>query len=275
MLPLKDNIPTSRFPLVTILLIALNLVAFGWQLSQPSEEASSAALAKARVSERDQAAIEYGAIPYRATHPGSECGIEEADRSLVCGEDGAVAVGGEKGSPIPDNLDMPPWWVTLLTSMSLHGDLLPTAGNLLFLWIFGNNVEDSMGRFRFLLFYLLAGLVAVYAQSALDPDSTLPTIGASGAVAGVLGAYAVLYPRARVLTLVFVIFFVTLIEIPALLMLVIWFLLQALPAVDQVAAPELAGGGGVAYLAHVGGFLFGLAAIHLFARDLAPRMLTR
>jgi membrane associated rhomboid family serine protease len=149
--------------------------------------------------------------------------------------------------------------------MFMHGGILHLAGNMLFLWIFGNNVEDSMGRGRFVLFYLLAGLIAVYAQAALDPDSTGPVIGASGAIAGVLGGYALLHPRARVLSLIFIIFFVTLIEVPALLLLALWFLLQFVPAIGQLATPDAAGPD-VAYLAHVGGFVFGLAAIRLFAR---------
>jgi membrane associated rhomboid family serine protease len=123
-----------------------------------------------------------------------------------------------------------------------------------------------MGRLRFALFYLAAGIVAVYSQAALDVDSTVPTIGASGAVAGVLGAYALLHPAARVLTLIFIIFFVTLIEIPALVLLGIWFVLQFVPAVGQVATPEVGGGEGIAYFAHVGGFIFGLATIKLLAR---------
>jgi membrane associated rhomboid family serine protease len=137
---------------------------------------------------------------------------------------------------------------------------------MLFLWIFGNNVEDSMGPLRFLLFYLLAGVAAVYAQAAVDPGSTVPTIGASGAVAGVLGAYLLLLPKARVLTLIFIVIFVTFIEIPAYVMLGAWFFLQFLPAVGQVATPDVAGDGGVAYFAHVGGFIFGLALIRLFAK---------
>ena len=264
MLPLKDNVPTSRFAVVTVALIAINLAAFVWQLSLPSDEPSNAQLAQAGVSERDQASIEYGAIPYRVTHPGSECGV--TTKAIVCGQDGVVEAGGPEGSAIPENLDAPPWWVTLLTSMFLHADILHIAGNMLFLWVFGNNVEDAMGRGRFVLFYLLAGLAAVYAQSALDASSTGTTIGASGAVAGVLGAYAVLHPRARVLSVVFIIFFVTLIEIPALILLAIWFALQFIPAVGQLATPDVAGEGGIAYLAHVGGFIFGLAAIRLFAR---------
>ena len=123
--------------------------------------------------------------------------------------------------------------------MFMHGGILHIAFNMLFLWIFGNNVEDSMGRPRFLLFYLLAGIVAAYAQALLDTDATVPTIGASGAIAGVLGGYLLLYPRARVLTLVFIIFFVTLIEIPAVIMLGIWFVLQFLPAIGQLATPDV------------------------------------
>jgi membrane associated rhomboid family serine protease len=135
---------------------------------------------------------------------------------------------------------------------------------MLFLWIFGGNVEEAMGRGRYLLFYLLAGIVAVYSQSLIHPDGTLPSIGASGAIAGVLGAYAVLLPRARILTLLILIFFVTLIEIPAYVMLGIWFALQFIPAVGQVAVPDVGGQGGVAYFAHVGGFIFGLALVKVF-----------
>ncbi len=158
--------------------------------------------------------------------------------------------------------------------MFMHGGILHIAFNMLFLWVFGNNIEDSMGRGRFVLFYLLAGIAAAYAQALLDTNATVPAIGASGAVAGVLGGYLLLYPHARVLTLVFIIFFVTLIEIPALVMLGIWFALQFLPAIGQLATPDVAAaGGGVAYFAHIGGFIFGLAAIKLFAnryRDRRP-----
>jgi membrane associated rhomboid family serine protease len=156
----------------------------------------------------------------------------------------------------------------------MHGGILHIAGNMLFLWVFGNNIEDSMGRLRFVLFYLLAGLIAVYSQALIDPGSTAPTIGASGAVAGVLGAYALLHPRARILTLIFIIFFVTLVEIPALILLAVWFVLQFIPALGQVAV-ESGGDQGIAYFAHVGGFLFGLAAIKLFAtrrREPDPRL---
>jgi membrane associated rhomboid family serine protease len=267
-IPLKDNIPTERFPIVTVALIALNIAVFVWQLGFPSDRD----LDRIGFSGIDQSAIEYGAIPHRITHPGKdECFIGAVGRRGGVAEPGIVCQGTKEldeakaEGPAPIPVDQAAWWVTLFTSMFMHGGILHILGNMLFLWVFGNNIEDSMGRLKFVLFYLLAGLVAVYAQAALDTSSTVPTIGASGAVAGVLGAYALLHPGARVLTLLIVIFFVTLVEIPALVLLGLWFLLQFLPAVGQVATPELGGGEGVAYLAHVGGFLFGLAAIKLFA----------
>lgn len=265
MFPLKDNIPTSRFPVLTVILIALNVAAFGYQLLQPDDQASSPELAQAGVSEREQLTISYGAIPARITSPGTECGVAASGGSqeVVCGTQAerAAAAGSETFAPLEGGV----WWLTLITSMFLHAGLLHLGGNMLFLWVFGNNIEDSMGRGRFLAFYLLAGIVAVYAQSLLDVESTLPTIGASGAVAGVLGAYALLHPRARVLTFILVIFFFTFVEIPALVLLAAWFLLQFLPVVGQLAGPEVSEGG-VAYLAHVAGFLFGLAMIKPFLR---------
>lgn len=272
MLPLKDNIPTVRFPIVTIVLIAINVAVFAWQLSLPGDEASSPDLRRLAISERDEASLQYGAIPHRITNPGDDCAVgavprgpRQAGAEVVCEGSAdyrqAETLGSEGAPFVP--LDAVPWWATVLTSMFLHGGLLHIAGNMLFLWVFGNNVEDAMGRLRFIAFYLLAGAVAVYAQAFLDTASTTPTIGASGAVAGVLGGYILLHPHARVVSLVFIIFFVTLVEIPALILLGIWFALQFLPAVGQVATQDL-GGEGVAYLAHVGGFAFGLAMIKLF-----------
>lgn len=270
MFPLKDNIPTQSFPWVTVTLIVLNVLVFGWQLLQPSDTASTPELAREGVSERDQVALEYGAIPYRITHPGTDCGVATAGatQEVIC--EGAPRPAAFPQEGYPHNLDMAPWWLTLITSMFMHAGFLHIFGNMLFLWVFGNNIEDSMGHGRFILFYLLAGLVAVYGQALLDVDSTLPVIGASGAVAGVLGAYALLHRNAKVLTMIFVVFFFTFIEIPAMILLAAWFLFQFVPAVGQLAAPDLAGGGGVAYFAHVAGFAFGLAAIHLFARRDRP-----
>ena len=148
--------------------------------------------------------------------------------------------------------------------MFMHGSLLHLAGNMLFLWIFGNNIEDSMGRARFIAFYLLGGVVALLAQTALDPDAAVPTIGASGAVAAVLGGYALLYPRARVVTLVIIVFFITIIRLPALVVLGIWIALQIASGAAELGNP-VGGEGGVAYFAHIGGFVFGLLAIRAFA----------
>jgi rhomboid family protein len=139
-------------------------------------------------------------------------------------------------------------------------------GNMLFLWIFGNNVEDSMGPIKFLVFYLLGGLAASALQIATSASSEIPSLGASGAVAAVLGGYLLLFPRARVVTLVFIIFFFTILELPAILFLGIWIIQQALFAYFDLFQPS-GEGGGVAYFAHIGGFVFGLLAIRLFASE--------
>jgi membrane associated rhomboid family serine protease len=222
--PLKDDIPTRRTPIVTIALIAINVVVYFvferglWELGDLGNE---------RV-------LEYGAIPAEITE------------------------GEEVGPP-----GQAPFWVTILTSMFMHGSLLHLGGNMLFLWIFGNNIEDSMGRLTFVAFYLLGGLAALGLHIVPDPDSTIPTVGASGAIAAVLGAYARLYPRARVVTLVFIIIIFTVVTLPALVVLGLWFVLQLLPAFSDPSGA----GGGVAYFAHIGGFVFGLIAIKLFANN--------
>jgi membrane associated rhomboid family serine protease len=135
---------------------------------------------------------------------------------------------------------------------------------MLFLWIFGNNVEDAMGHVRFVAFYLLGGVAALLAQTVIDLDAAIPTVGASGAVAAVLGGYILLYPHARVVTIIFIIFFFTILELPAILVLGLWFLQQVAFGYFNLANPT-GGGGGVAYFAHIGGFVFGLAAIKLLA----------
>ena len=156
--------------------------------------------------------------------------------------------------------------------MFMHGSILHLAGNMLFLWIFGNNVEDSMGHVKFVIFYLLGGIAALALQTAIGPNSVIPTIGASGAIAAVLGGYILLYPRARVVTVIFIVFFFTILELPAMLVLGLWFVEQVAFGYFDVANPT-GGGGGVAYFAHIGGFVFGLAAIKLFAsnaKDYSP-----
>jgi len=148
-----------------------------------------------------------------------------------------------------------------ITSMFLHGGWMHLLGNMLYLWIFGNNIEDRLGRARFSFFYLICGILASLAQILAVPDSPRPTIGASGAIAGVLGAYLVLYPSARVQSLVLVFYFVRLIEVPAVIVLGMWFVLQFFSGLTSLGMPDM---GGVAYFAHIGGFIAGGALIYLF-----------
>jgi membrane associated rhomboid family serine protease len=250
MFPIKDNIPLSRFPLVTVALVAINVVAYllsirhgGSFFGGPSERVS----------------VHYGAIPYELTHAGSHCDIvavpsaEGPQQAVAC-----QGMRGVSGSPPAQ----PATWETIFTSMFLHGSFLHIFGNMLFLAIFGPNVEDATGRVRFLAFYLLGGIVALAAQVLVGADSTAPTLGASGAIAAVLGGYLLLYPRARVITLVLIVFFATIVELPAALLLGFWFLLQLWFGLAGLANPV--GGEGVAYFAHVGGFVFGLALIKVF-----------
>ena len=248
MFPLKDNIPTDRTAFVTIAFLAINVIVYfvlqkGGILSGPS----------------DSGVVRYGAIPYEVTHPGDECdalfGADGAARSQVLCE----------GVDEVTVTDTPPTILTLFSSMFMHGSILHLGGNMLFLWIFGNNVEDSMGRVKFIAFYLLGGLAALAGQIIIEPNAAVPTIGASGAVAAVLGGYILLYPRARVVTLIFIVFFFTIIELPAMLILGFWFLQQVAFGYFDLANPA-GGGGGVAYFAHIGGFVFGLLAIKLFAQ---------
>jgi membrane associated rhomboid family serine protease len=245
LIPLKDDIPTRRFPVLTVAIILINVgmfLFFQGAYTQPE-------------ADFDQNVAEYGAIPYEISHPDRSCDLV-SDR-IVC--EGQEGVSGDA----PDGLA--PTWLTLLTSMFMHGGLLHIAFNMLFLWIFGNNIEDSMGRARFVAFYLLGGLTAIGLQTLVDPNAAVPTIGASGAVAAVLGGYALLYPRARVVTLIIIVFFFTIVRLPALLVLGIWILLQLASGAAELGSPVGGGEGGVAYFAHIGGFLFGLLAIKAFA----------
>ena len=159
-----------------------------------------------------------------------------------------------------DPLD-PARFLPLVTSMFWHGGWLHLIGNMLYLWIFGDNVEDKLGHVRFLFFYLLAGIVAALTQVALNPSSPLPTVGASGAIAGVLGAYLISFPRSRVLTLIPIVIFPWFVEIPAVVYLAFWFLLQVLEGVGQLGVPQE--GGGVAVWAHIGGFIAGVVLVNI------------
>ena len=158
---------------------------------------------------------------------------------------------------------------TLLTSMFLHGSWLHVIGNMWYLWIFGDNVEDRVGHGGFIVFYLLCGFVAALGQTAMDPDSTLPMVGASGAIAGVMGAYFVLYPRSRVLTLIPLVIYWDIVEVPAAMLLGFWFLMQMFSA-GAIAVTASAGGGGVAFMAHLAGFFAGMGGIFVFRRRQPP-----
>src|SRR6058998_2894213 len=156
----------------------------------------------------------------------------------------------------------PPNLIRILISMFLHGGWLHLGGNMLYLWIFGDNVEDRLGHVKYVIFYLLCGLAATISHALLNPDSRLPSIGASGAIAGVLGAYLILYPKARVTTLIPIFVFITVRELPAVLVLGLWFVLQFFVGVASIGVPEESAGG-VAYFAHIGGFVAGMLLVML------------
>ncbi len=266
MIPIKDNIPTGRFPFVTVGLILANVVVYILAIRHGGSFIGGPDF---------QEVVKYGAIPYSLTHSGVHCG--EFARQTVSGPHlvGIFCT----GQHLPDGsiAHVPaggtiPAWETILTAMFMHASILHIAGNMLFLWIFGNNVEDAMGSIKYLGFYIVGGLAALALQVAIGPNSAVPTLGASGAIAAVLAGYIVLYPRARVLTLVIIIFFFTVIELPAFVFLGIWFAEQAIFAATNLTTPT-GGGGGVAYFAHIGGFAFGLLSVRLLAtrRKRIPR----
>lgn len=224
MIPLRDANPTRRRPVVTIGVIAVCIAVFGLEMA-----------VRVTAGEGGLARLfgEYGLVPAFLT--------------------------SQLGGGSPDEL--PRALATLVSSMFLHGDVFHIGFNLLFLWIFGNNVEDRLGHVGFVGFYLAGGFVAAAAQVAADPGSTVPVIGASGAIAAVLGAYVVLWPRARVLSLVYFGLFFQVLQVPAVVLLGIWFLVQIGGALMSTGSS----GGGVALFAHIGGFVAG-AALGLIIR---------
>ena len=232
--------PTVNFPIVTVILIALNVAMYfffqqgGLSLGEPSGE------------HFNENVVEYGSIPYEITHPGEQC---------------VVTGGGAEGCIDGGDADLPATWLTLLTSIFMHGGLLHLGGNMLFLWVFGNNIEDHMGRVRFVVFYLVAGFVATFAHVALQPESTIPLVGASGAIAGVMGAYLVWFPNVRILSL----FGFFPIELAAKWMLGYWFVSQFFISPNE----------GVAWAAHVGGFVFGFLAALAVRRSTRARRTVR
>jgi membrane associated rhomboid family serine protease len=230
-IPLRDANPTRRTPYVTIAIIVACFLLFAYELYLQASGGDGGL---------DGFVTEHGLVPARLTE----------------------VIGGGA-------LD---WTVlaTVLTSMFLHGSVLHLLGNMLYLWIFGNNIEDRLGRGPFILFYLAGGLAAALAQVAIDPHSARPLIGASGAIAAALGAYVVLYPGARILSLVFLGFFYQLIPVPALVVLGFWFVLQIIDGFTSLGGPS-ANAGGVAFFAHIGGFALGLVVGVLIRLRRQPR----
>jgi rhomboid family protein len=218
MIPLRDVIPSRTFPALVVTIIALNALAFLYELT---------------LTDRQLALFvrQYGVVPIEFSH------------------------------------------ASVFTSMFLHGGWMHLLGNMLFLWIFGDNVEDRMGHGRFLVFYLLCGSIAAFAHVLSEPSSPIPTIGASGAVAGVMGAYFVLYPHSRILTLLPLIVFWQIIEVPALVFLGVWFVLQLVSGVGtMLMATQGAPAGGIAFWAHIAGFAAGVVLVFVFRRPERTRV---
>ena len=229
MFPYKDDNPTLVTPVVTVLLIGLNVAAWIFVQGMGTEPQLAASV------------CELGLIP------------------------GAVLGNLAAGTPVPglERLGcetVSSNWLTVVTSMFLHGGWFHLLGNMWFLWVFGNNVEDSMGRIRFVLFYLATGIAAAAAQAAVNPRSAIPMVGASGAISGVMGAYIILYPRVRVHMIVFLGIFITRIAVPAVAMLGYWFLLQLVGGIPALQSES----GGVAFWAHAGGFVAGMLLVIMF-----------
>lgn len=237
MIPIKDYAgPRRRLPWITWAIIALNVAVFLYQVSLGSN-ASAFMFA-------------YAVVPVALTH-----GIPQTSLS-----------------GLPTNLPFhtpDPVYLTLITSMFLHAGWLHIGGNMLFLYIFGDNVEDRMGHFPYLLFYLFCGVVASIAQIAVNPSSSIPSLGASGAIAGVLAAYLVLFPLARVRTIIFIFIFFTIVTLPSIILIGLWFLLQFFDGVAALSQAQQSMGG-VAYFAHVGGFVTGLLITLLLRPWLRP-----
>jgi membrane associated rhomboid family serine protease len=231
MFPLRDENPTELTPVVTFIIIAINTLV--WVFVQHS------GMGQGFLS----SLCSFGAIPADIT------GALGQGQVISLGPDATCTVVGQG-------------WLTILTSMFMHGSWMHLIGNMWFLWVFGNNIEDSMGHVRFIVFYLLCGILASVAHIVTDPTSLVPTVGASGAISGVMGAYLLLYPKVRVHTFIFLLFYVRILLLPAWVLLAEWFVIQLVSGVGTLGAA----GGGVAFWAHIGGFVAGLLMIKLFQR---------
>ncbi len=240
MIPFRDYNPSGTVPFVTIVLIALNCLAFVIELGQGDD--------------LDGFIKGYGLTP---RHVLGKADVQQQPRFRLVGP---WLVREERQATLPPV----PVWLTFLTSMFLHAGWLHLIGNMWYLWIFGDNVEDRMGHLKFLVFYLLCGLAAAGAQVALNVNSDVPMVGASGAIAGVLGAYMLAFPTARISTLIFLGFFITVVNLPAVILLGFWFLIQFVSGLEATALSGA--GGGVAWWAHIGGFVVGMVLLFVFQK---------
>ena len=251
MIPLRDDNPTRTFPIVTVLLIVVNALVFLYESTPAGRLFDS----------------EFSLVPYKVVTGQNIIGIlhQTASGQLTFQHLSYVppAIGSNDILIGPTPI---PLWMTIFTAMFMHANLLHIGGNMLFLWIFGNNVEDAFGKIRFLLFYFVCGFAAAIAQIATDPHSLIPNLGASGAIAGVLGAYIIMWPGARVLTLFFIGFLIFWRSISAFWVLLFWIGLQIFEGFIGLGGM---GNGGVAYFAHIGGFFTGLLLTLLFG---GPRL---
>lgn len=249
MIPLRDELQAERLPVVTLAIIAINIVIFLAGLA-PSATLTAGTTPASR---HDVWVYEYGTIPCELF---AKCDNQPGEVSLT------PRWWETKPQTVTIAVPEHPALLTLLTSTFLHGSVAHLAFNMLFFWVYGNNVEDSMGRPMFLGFFLAGGVVAALAQSFVDPGGTIPQIGASGAIAATIGGYVMLYPRARILTMIFLPFFL---HLPAWLVAGLWAIGQAVATAQSVFTPTASAHGGVAYMAHFAGFAFGLLVIKQIA----------
>jgi membrane associated rhomboid family serine protease len=252
MIPLRDDNPTRHVPIVTLAIIALNFLAFLiWEPTFGTQQ-------------QQQTFFFCNAeIPWEVTHQTTLGeGGPEARQVLANQLKESSGEAEQDQRFLAEHCATKVWWQSIFVAMFLHGGWLHILGNMLFLWIFGNNVEDKLGVIGFPLFYLASGVAASLAQLAISANSIVPNLGASGAIAGVLGAYLVMFPRRRVLTLI-IFFFITWVYLPAYVVLGLWFVLQLFSGVGELGS-RVNSGGGVAFWAHIGGFAFGAALAALF-----------
>ena len=252
MIPIRDDNPVRHFPVVTLAIIALNILAFLlWQPTFGTE------------TEQQTFFFCHAEIPWEVIHH-SSLGDGGADaRGEIARQFGESQTAAAQDQQfLRRHCGNKSWWESIFVAMFLHGSWLHIGGNMLFLWVFGNNVEDKIGPPFYVIFYLVAGVVASIAQLLVSLNSVVPNLGASGAIAGVLGAYIVMFPRRRVLTLV-IFFFITFVYLPAFVVLGAWFVLQLFSGAGALAS-RVNTGGGIAFFAHIGGFVFGALMAALF-----------